>query len=103
MDGKDELTRARIVVDDDVGNEGAHQLLTRSHGHARSVPGSFEIFCKRGEIGRGRSRVRLLERRQARLTVLHTRKGCLPALLELRGDQTIIRVTGCVASLRKGG
>jgi hypothetical protein len=67
------------------------QLLARSHGHAWSGPGSIEIFCKRGEIGRGRNKVRLLQRRQARLAVLHMRKGCLPALLELRGDQAIIR------------
>ena len=48
------ISRACFVdVGDDVGDEGAQEPLTRTHGHARRIPRGIEILGEADEVGRG--------------------------------------------------
>ena len=38
VNSQDYFTRLLIDVGDDIGNQGPHKLLARSHGYAGSIP-----------------------------------------------------------------
>ena len=103
MDREDDLARALVIVRDDVGDECTQKLLARSHRHARGIPCGLEVFRESRKIGRRRAGDRPLQCRQSSLTGLHPLQRRLPALLELRGDESIVRIAGRVASLGERG
>jgi len=103
MDGQDNLARCFVDIGDDVGDERTEESLTSAHCHPRRVPCRIEIIAQPGEVGRSLRRIGRLRRRQSHLARFDATERGLPALLELRGDQAIVGITGSVASLRQRG
>ena len=68
----------------------------------RSIPCRFKIFGKPGEV---RGSNDFLRRRahciKSRLASLNTVQGAFPALFQLRGNQTILRIAGGITAFGK--
>ena len=56
MNDQDDLARRFIDIDDDLVDQGAHQLLAASHGDVGVLPGRFEILGDRVQVRRRRRR-----------------------------------------------
>src|SRR6202011_1752168 len=103
MDCQDDLARRLVDIGDDVGDQGAHKPLARTHGHAWRVPCDVEIVRQTGEVWGHDGGFRRPPRLKPRLARLNSTKRRLPALLKLRGDQAIVGITGSVAPFCKRG
>ena len=101
MDRQDDMLGLVVDVGDDVGNQGAHDTLTGTHGYARRVPSRLQICGKPGQIRRVRLMVGKAHRVESRFARLHALERRLPALLKLGSDQTIVRIVGGIAPLRQ--
>jgi hypothetical protein len=60
MNDQDDLARRLVDIDDDLVDQGAHQLLAASHGDVGVLPGRFEILGDRVQVRRRRGAVRCL-------------------------------------------
>src|SRR5215217_7539831 len=76
---------------------------TRERRSCWRVPGSAEIVRKTGEVGRHDAGIRRPRCLQPRLAGFDAAQRRLPALLELRGDQSIIGIAGGIAPFRERG
>ena len=103
MDRQDDLARRFIDIGDDVGNQGPQELLARAHGHPRCIPRGIEVVRQAGEVGRYDGGVRRSRHRQPILAGLDAAQRRLPALLKLRGDQSIVGIASGIAPFRERG
>jgi hypothetical protein len=99
VDHQDDLACCIVDIGDNVFDQGGHEPVARAHARARRVPGRGEIRGKAGEVRRGGGRLRRPPGIKLRLAGFNAAQRCLPTLLQLRGDQTIVRVAGSVAPL----
>ena len=89
MDYQHDFARRFLDIGDDVGDQGAQELLARAHGHPGRVPSRAEIIGKTGEVGRHDDGIGRAHCLQSCLAGLDAAQRRLPALLELRGDQRL--------------
>ena len=99
MDRKDDLARIIIDVDDDVGDQGPKQLLACAHRDTGCIPGRRQIVRQVGEGIRVDRDVGSLFSGLAGLQISDAPERGLPVLLQLRGNEAIVRIAGRVATL----
>ncbi len=103
VDLENDLTRALVVIGDDLSNERAKKLLARSHGHPWRIPGRLEVICEPDKVGYWCGGAWRFKRSQSQLTGLYTQQCCFPAFFKLCGDKPIIGIACSVASFGKRG
>lgn len=103
MDGEDDLPRGVIDVEHDLLDEGAHEALLGAHVRRGRVPREVQMVGEAEERVTGDSRRRRGVRGgETRLTLAAPREGAIPSRFELRGDETVVRIDGLVATGREG-
>ena len=97
MDRQNDFARRVVDIGNNVGDEGAQELLARAHG----TPGAFHAASRSSakplKFGgtMGGSGVRTASSRAWHVSTSAKRR--LPTLLKLRGDQAIVGIAGGVA------
>ena len=94
VDDQDDLACLLVDVNYDVLDQGSEQLLTSSCRHSRCMPRGLEIVGQAAEVGRLGLSLRGLQAGEMAFAGLHPLQSGLPALLQLRGDQTVVWVAG---------
>jgi len=99
----DQNDLAGFVVDvrDDVLDQGTYETLARAHGRTRRVPRGGEIRGETREVRRIGRRLRHRLGDEPRRTGFRPAQRRLPVLLQLRGNQAIVRIAGSVTPLRE--
>lgn len=67
VDLEDDLSQAMVVIGDDLNDERAKKLLTRSRGHPWRIPGRLEVICEPDKVGYWCGGARRFNRRQRTL------------------------------------
>lgn len=100
MDGQHHVARLIIDINDNIRDQGAQQLLSRTHCDARCMPSRRQVIRQVGERAGVYLDCFLLLVQMARLQIVDPAQGRFPVLLELRGDESIVGIAGGVAALR---
>ena len=103
MDRQDDLAGLVVDIGEDIGDQGAHDALAGTHGYARRVPRGLQVRSEACQIGDASLRVGGLHRVEPHFACLDALERRLLALLELGGDQAIVRIAGGIAPLGKRG
>ena len=103
MDCQDDFTGGFVDVGNDIGDEGAQESLARPHRDAWCIPSHGEVFGEASEIGASGDGGRGSNGVDLRFAVRDAAQRRLPALFQLRSNQSIIGVTCRVAPFGKRG
>ena len=103
VDRQHDLPRCVVDVGDDVRDQRPDQLLAAPGRDVRRRPGGGDIRGQAVEVGHRHRRIGSVHRGEARPAGLHAAQRGFPVLLELRRDETALRVAGGVAPLRERG
>jgi hypothetical protein len=103
MDCQDDFTGGFVDVGNDIGDEGAQESLARPHRDAWCIPSHGEVFGEASEIGASGDGGRGSNGVDPRFAVRDAAQRRLPALFQLRSNQSIIGVTCRVAPFGKRG
>jgi len=97
MDRQEDFTSRLVDIGDDVGDEGAQELLAGTHCDVRRVPRGVEVGGKPGKVRRGGDRIKrsrhLFESGSTRLDTAQRR---FPTFFQLRRNQPIVGIAGGV-------
>jgi hypothetical protein len=103
MDREYDLAHRIVDIDDDIGDQRAEQMLASAHRHIGRVPSRGQIGCQICEGTRIDLDVGWSFNRWPRFHIPYAAERRLPVLLQLRGDEAIIRIAGSVTTLRETG
>ncbi|CAE6866035.1 hypothetical protein R69658_07867 [Paraburkholderia aspalathi] len=103
VDRQNDFACSLIDVGNDIDDQRANKLLTCAHGDARCIPRSTKIFGELRKVRQGSLRLWCSHRLHARLAGLYTTQCRFPVLLQLRGNQAVLGITGGVAPLSQRG
>ncbi|SAL68977.1 hypothetical protein AWB65_06777 [Caballeronia humi] len=92
-----------VDIGNDINDQCANQLLTCAHGDARRAPRCAKILGELRKVWHGSLSLRCTRRLQAHLAGLYTAQCHFPVLLQLRGNQAVLGITGGVAPLSQRG
>lgn len=98
-----DLARRFVHVCNDIDNQHPNQLLAHAHCDTRGIPGNIEVLCELRKVISGSRCRRSMCHVHAYLAGLDTTQCRFPVLLQLRGDQAVIRIAGGIASLCQRG
>ena len=100
---QDDVTGRLVHISNNIDDECTSQFLAHPHGDARCVPCGGEVLGKLRKVRGGDFFRWRAPAFQPHLAGLYAAQCCLPILLELGCNQTVIRITGGVAPLCKRG
>ena len=98
MDDQDDLARRLVDIDDDLVDQGAHQLLAAAHGDAGCFQAASRSSAKPVKSGGAMDGCWRRQPLKSRLAVLDAAQRRLPVLLQLRGDQSVVGIAGGIAA-----
>jgi hypothetical protein len=100
MNCKHDVTCIVVHINDDIDNQCSQQMLTCAHGYGRGVPRCRQVARQIHKGIRSDLNSAGLLGELARLQLFDASKCLLPAPLQLCSDETIVRITRCVAAIR---
>jgi IS66 C-terminal element len=99
MNRKHHVARLLVDIDDNVDDQSPQQLLASPHGDARRIPRLREVLRQIGKSIRIDFDLGLLCDRSALLQIADAAERGLPILLQLGGDETIVRIACSIPPL----
>ncbi len=101
VDRQNDFALLVVYVSNDISHESAKELLTATHVDTRRAPGRRQIGSHVVKIGNWGGKIDLSHLGQSRFAGFHAPQRCLPTLLKLSSDQSVVRIASGIAAFRK--